>query len=371
MDIRKLVPIEPRDIQIGTPLRFDVFGADGRLLLARGACVYRAESMERLRSDAYKLPTSSTGVRSNAQPVFLRVGDVADHLVQVEEKLLAGQGVPAFSNKIRSLAQAVVVCCADDPDAALAQSYLDYHHPYSILHHILVGILVCRLATMRGWSDTDRLSLVCAALTHDIGALALRRTLDGLVDLSLEQMADMHLHPASGVQMLNDLGVHDALWLQAVQEHHEYMDGSGYPSGISVQPHSAASLMVVADAYAAMMRPRSYRERVLGPAILTDLRRYAGTRYDPPQIDALESLLGQFHAGSIVRLANGDMAVVTRHRAEQALEPELLLIAADGDLPLDRPYPVDSADPQNAIVEALHPEISLRFRNMVNRSWGG
>ena len=47
----------------------------------------------------------------------------------------------------------------------------------------------------------------------------------------------------------------------------------------------------------------------------------------------------------------------------------MMLIAVGDDHPMERPSPIDAADPDHAIVAALQPEISLRFRSMVNKCW--
>lgn len=240
-----------------------------------------------------------------------------------------------------------------------------------MLHHVLVAIAVSVLSRVRGWSDADRVSLAAAALSHDIGALALRQALGQAASLDEEQRKVVREHPDQGVHMLGALGVRDALWLQTVQDHHEHIDGSGYPRGIFLGQHTAGALMAVADGFAAMVRPRPYRDRKLGMAILDDLRLHAGTWYDPAQVEALASAFGPLHAGSIVRLANGDMAVVTRHLPDRPDQPELMLIASCGDQPMEKPCAIDGTDPDCAITAVLHPEISLRFRGMVNKSWGG
>lgn len=371
MDTRHLVRIDPQDVRLGSPTRLDIYGANGQLFLGRGATVYRADTVERLQDEGFKLKDQFSGVRQKQVPVFLRIGDIADKLVEFETALAAGVGISSFGFKFRALAQALIQCCDEDADAALAQSYLNYHHPYSVLHHILVAIVVSILSKVRGWSDADRISLVAAALTHDLGALAMREGLANTVTLNDEQKDFVRGHPAAGLQLLTRFGVTDALWLQAVHEHHEYVDGSGYPNGIAIGVHSASSLMNVADGFAAMMRPRPYRDRRLGNAIIEDLRKHAGTRYASAQIDAIATYIGPYHAGSIVRLANNDMAVVTRHRPDQPLAPELLVLADYGDRPMDQPYAVDSTEPEFAITAALQPEICLRFRSMVNKSWGG
>ncbi len=63
------------------------------------------------------------------------------------------------------------------------------------------------------------------------------------------------------------------------------------------------------------------------------------------------------------------MAGDHRHVPERPEQPDMMLIAVGGDHPMERPSPIDAADPDHAIVAALQPEISLRFRSMVNKCW--
>ena len=372
MTAAQLVRVDPYDVQVGLPTRVDIYDEEGQLLLGRGSTVCREKSVERLQEAGFKLAATPQG-RSprRIEPVFQRMAALADTVTQMESTLAAGQGLLSFPFKVQTLAQTVIGCCDEDFHAALAQAYLDHHHPYSVLHHVLVAIAVSVLSRVRGWSDADRVSLAAAALSHDIGALALRQALGQAASLDEEQRKVVREHPDQGVHMLGALGVRDALWLQTGQDHHEHIDGSGYPRGIFLGQHTAGALMAVADGFAAMVRPRPYRDRKLGMAILDDLRLHAGTWYDPAQVEALASAFGPLHAGSIVRLANGDMAVVTRHLPDRPDQPELMLIASCGDQPMEKPCAIDGTDPDCAITAVLHPEISLRFRGMVNKSWGG
>jgi len=370
MATEPLVRVNPDDVRVGWPTHFDIFDAEGQLLLGRGSTVYRADSVERLQDNGFKIAASAQGKRPHLpEPVFQRMSDLADKITEMEAVLIAGRALPAFTAQVQALAQSVIGCCDEDFHAALAQSYLDYHHPYSVLHHVLVALVTGVLSRFQGWSSADRVSLVAAALSHDIGALELRQALGQAATLDEAQRAVVRAHPEAGTQRLAALGVHDALWLEAVQDHHEHIDGSGYPRGIALAPGSAGALMAVADSFAAMVRPRPYRDRKLGTAILDDLRLHAGTWYDPAQVEAVATCIGPYHAGSIVRLANGDMAVVTRHLPDRPAHPELILIAASGDQPMEKPYAIDATDPEFAITAALHPEISLSFRSMVNKSW--
>jgi len=370
MNATQLVRVDPRDVRVGVPTRVDIFSAEGQLLLGRGSTVYRADNVERLQDSGFKIGASADGAHPRpTESAFQRIGDLADRLTEMEKPLVAGQGLPSFTVKVQALARSVILCCDEDASAALAQSYLDHHHPYSVVHHILVATVVSVLSRVHAWSGVDRISLVAAALSHDIGALSLRQALGQAASLDEAQRAVVREHPDLGVRMLGQLGVHEPLWLQAVQDHHEHIDGSGYPRGIRLDRRSAGALMAVADSFAAMMRPRPYRDRKLGTAIVDDLRQHAGTWYDPALVEAVATHIGPYHAGSIVRLANGDMAVVTHHLPDRPAHPDLLLIADSGDQPMEKPYAIDSTDPEFAIAAALHPEISLGFRNLVHKSW--
>lgn len=239
------------------PTRVDVFDAEGQLLLARGSTVYREDSVERLQEAGFKWATAAQGKGPRRpEPVFQRMDALADTVTEMERVLLQGQGLPSFTFKVQALAQTVIACCDEDHSAALAQAYLDHHHPYSVLHHVLVGIVVATLSRTEGWSDADRLSLVAAALSHDIGALSMRQVLGQAASLDEEQRKAVREHPDQGVRMLEELGVRDALWRQAVQDHHEHIDGSGYPQGLCLDGNAAGALMAVADGFAAMLRPR-------------------------------------------------------------------------------------------------------------------
>ncbi len=371
MDIRQLTPLDPLHVRLGIPTRVDIYNMDGKLLLGRGFTVGRVDTVARLLEDGFKLANDSARAHTAQESVFRRINALAGELVALEQTLSEHQSIASFTFKMNKLTKLLLQCCDEDADAALAQCYLNYHHPYSALHHILVAVLVSVLSNLQGWSDAERLSLAAAALTHDLGVISGRSELGHAGPLTQEQRKFVHQHPLVGVELLTRLGVADPLWLQAVQDHHETLDGSGYPAGILVALDSPATLMAVADSFAAMLRPRAYRNRKLGNDIIEDLRAHAGSWYDPALVEAIATHIGHYHAGSLVRLENTDLAVVTRHRIDQPLAPQVLVIADATNQPLEKPYEVDSADPVYAIKAVLHPEISLSFRNMVNRAWGG
>ena len=93
-------------------------------------------------------------------------------------------------------------------------------------------------------------------------------------------------HPQIGFRMLESLGVDPvADW---VLHHHERWDGTGYPDGLPAeQIPLGARIILVADAYDAMTSERLYRRRVAPEQALAELRRCAGSQFDPEIVAAL------------------------------------------------------------------------------------
>ncbi|GAB6064555.1 HD-GYP domain-containing protein [Deferrisoma palaeochoriense] len=135
-----------------------------------------------------------------------------------------------------------------------------------------------------------------AAMLHDIGKIALRHEVLqkpgrlGPVELDLVRQ-----HPLTGAKILEPLS-----WLREVAEvvlqHHERPDGTGYPMGIGGSDlRLEARILAVADAYDAMTSDRPYRGGMTPVQALSELRRAAGTQFDPVVVEALESVLRREH----------------------------------------------------------------------------
>ncbi|MHB8730637.1 MAG: GAF and HD-GYP domain-containing protein [bacterium] len=139
----------------------------------------------------------------------------------------------------------------------------------------------------------DRQDLLAqAALVHDIGKLGLSRTLlrkPGA--LSSEERALLVQHVNKGVILLRTLDVDEAV-VEIVAAHHERWDGAGYPQGLAGEAIPfEARILVIADAFDAMTSPRVYhRIRTREEAVL-ELRRGAGSQFDPHLVEIFISIL--------------------------------------------------------------------------------
>jgi HD-GYP domain-containing protein (c-di-GMP phosphodiesterase class II) len=149
-------------------------------------------------------------------------------------------------------------------------------------HGARVAALAEPLAYRLGWVERQVAGLRFGAPLHDIGKVAVRRdVLLKLGPLTLEELAEIRVHPRAGAELVLPLASARAA-LTYVLFHHEWWDGSGYPVGMSGRSIPVeARLLAVADAFDAMTSPRPYRRALTSARALHEIERCAGTQFDP------------------------------------------------------------------------------------------
>jgi HD domain len=135
-------------------------------------------------------------------------------------------------------------------------------------------------------ADADRLRW--AALLHDVGKLAVAREIlnkPGRPDRAEWQV--LHQHPAAGHRMIAPLHRWLGAWADAVLDHHERFDGSGYPRGLAGSRISLGGRIVaVADSYETMTAARPYKTAMGVAAARQELVRVSGSDFDPQVVRA-------------------------------------------------------------------------------------
>lgn len=128
-----------------------------------------------------------------------------------------------------------------------------------------------------------------AALMHDVGKMVVEsRVLKKPGKFTHEEYEHMKIHPIRGHQILGEINLLRQV-IDGVRHHHERLDGSGYPDGLAGDDIPlAARLIMVADAFDSMTSTRSYRPPKTIEGALAEIRRCAGTQFDPAAIVALE-----------------------------------------------------------------------------------
>jgi putative nucleotidyltransferase with HDIG domain len=168
---------------------------------------------------------------------------------------------------------------------------VDSKDTYTGEHSEAVARLVETMARSLGLEEEIIEQLRLAALLHDIGKIAIPDSVlqkPGGLEPDERLLVRSHVH--FGYSLLEGLGIEPVdAW---VLHHHEHWDGSGYPDGLAGEEIPFGSrVILVADAFDAMITHRTYRP-ALGPQdALAELRRQAGAQFDPAVVAALERCL--------------------------------------------------------------------------------
>lgn len=146
---------------------------------------------------------------------------------------------------------------------------VDAKSPFTYRHSLGVMDAAVAIGNVMGL-PADRMQVVRrAALLHDVGKLSISNTiLDKPTRLTGDELNVVKSHPALGADILRHIGAFREIAV-LTREHHEKLDGSGYPSGLCAKDLSLESrLLAVADIYGALSETRPYRE-ALPPAQIT------------------------------------------------------------------------------------------------------
>lgn len=161
------------------------------------------------------------------------------------------------------------------------------------LHPYRVGRLAALIAVALDLPHDTVADIERAGRLHDIGKCALPTQLLGVRELTADTRALMRRHVAIGGQFLRRCGFRaNDVALAGVEESHERFDGSGYPMGLAGNAITPAGRIVaVADAFDVLTHDRPWRTARPVPEAMAEIRRCAGSHFDPQVVDALAEVL--------------------------------------------------------------------------------
>jgi len=178
--------------------------------------------------------------------------------------------------------------------------------------------------------------LATAAMLHDIGMVALEDMTSNESSLTADELEKVKQHPVAGAALLGDQvngGIHEA-----VRDHHENENGTGYPGGLkSGEIGAYAKIIRVTDAYTAGTCHRRYRKtksaiRVMHEMVHGEYRDL----YDPESLRILSKIIRPIPVGAKLKLNTGEHAVVTKHNSEDPFGPQVIIAFDENNKPLPR-----------------------------------
>jgi putative nucleotidyltransferase with HDIG domain len=170
---------------------------------------------------------------------------------------------------------------------------LDLRDRMTARHSAAVARYSREIAAKAGFSAEDQELVHSAGLLHDIGKFVLP---DDILKSSRRRLGDaewaqIHKHPAEGARIVSQIDGYAPIG-DIILAHHERLDGTGYPRGLSADEiPELAKIIAVADTYDAMTARDSYREPVSSQEAIFELRRVSGSQLEGRYVEAFIEVL--------------------------------------------------------------------------------
>jgi len=212
-------------------------------------------------------------IKENGKPVGVQV--IAQDIT--ERKKAEERAASSMQQLLKAL---------EDMVEALAMT-VESRDPYTAGHQRRVAQIACAIAADMGLAEDQLVGIRLAGIIHDVGKVRVPSEIltnpDGLTEA---EMRIVRTHPIIGYEILKNI---DFPWpiARAVLQHHERLDGSGYPSGLSREEIIAeARILAVADVVEAMASHRPYRPSLGIDKALNEIECNGGRLYDSVVVDS-------------------------------------------------------------------------------------
>ncbi len=163
----------------------------------------------------------------------------------------------------------------------LVAAIRNYHKKDGVIHD-----LICKIMDYLGVDEGTKNLALYTSMLYDIGLMLASPVLKERT-LSPVEMRVLRVHPYITITLLNSFEFSEDV-KRAIVHHHERFDGTGYPEGLKGEEIPLISrVLSVVDSYIAMISERPYRNRLSPEDALQEIKRHAGTFYDPRIVNAL------------------------------------------------------------------------------------
>jgi HD-GYP domain-containing protein (c-di-GMP phosphodiesterase class II) len=231
----------------------------------------------------------------------------------------------------------------DNPDAMLWVAQLRETHLDTYQHSVRVSLYMIALGRTLGMPREMIELLGLVGMLADVGKTRLPRALldkPGMLTPDEYKIAQDHVR--LGLDVLDaDLPLAPEV-RAGIAEHHERIDGTGYPRALKgTQISIWGRIAGIADCFSALITERPYAKAMAPQDALMSLYEWAGTAFHPPLVEQFVQSIGVFPVGSLVELSNGEVAVVLAQNRTRRLEPRVIVLADAQKNPIPQPFERD------------------------------
>lgn len=242
--------------------------------------------------------------------------------------------------KVRSIVISLLETFIDQKKMLTILNDLSDPKDYLYHHSIAVGILASAICGQMGFPKGQVLQLGLAGVLADCGMAKIDTIItEKAAFLTKNEFNEVKKHTVYSYQMIQDTSLLRQEMKLAILQHHERLDGSGYPRGDKMGQVSVfAQILAVSDVFHAMTSERIYRAKESPFKVIEMIREEEFGKFDIKVVQALLDLVGNLSIGTKVQLTNGDIGEVVFVHRDARLRP-MIKKSVDGtilDLTINR-----------------------------------
>ena len=265
-----------------------------------------------------ELPTIVTDATLS---ISTRAALVYQTSLELVEDILAHRAVGPAMPRLKHVAESVASFVLQEPKAFSLLFAHAQHDFYTATHMLNVGLWMVCLAHATGIVAREQLESAClAGMVHDVGKLLIPEDLLNKTEtVTQDEWKVLRSHAEKSHEHLSEQGVKDEMILRVALEHHERLDGSGYPKAIKAeQMHVMSKIAAVVDSFDAMTACRPFKNRVktIAEAVAV-LQGDAPAKYDEKIVEAWVKLLKRAAADGAFRESVENAGATGRRREKR------------------------------------------------------
>ncbi|WP_315275031.1 HD-GYP domain-containing protein [Selenomonas sputigena] len=234
------------------------------------------------------------------------------------------------------------------------------HDTYTFAHSVNVAILSSLLGVLLKLSREEQLKLTLGGLLHDIGKVTVPyEILTKAGHLSDDEWSVMQGHPEAGRQRLKKMFPNDTLLSTIALQHHEHIDGSGYPNHLKgEQIHRYGRIVAIADVYDALTSVRPYK-RAYTPSVAHRLMATCSPgHFDLELLKLFFDNVAIYPVGTILKTQDG-YAIVKKVEFGYTLTPVVCVFANREGKLLNAPSDLDLKEAPKGMLEGVISDSEL------------
>jgi putative nucleotidyltransferase with HDIG domain len=310
------------DVRSGDRLAEDIFNSFGLHVLSKGAVLNERE-LARLfqhQVDFIEIDWRPNVIPEKKEPAPLPPSAYNPLLRPLYQDAIAGaeqlfekalEEGRIYEEDVKESFQPLIDTFRSERDVVSLLLLLNSQDDYTYQHSVQVGMLSYFLARWLGWDEIETVHAGKAGFLHDIGKCKISESiLNKPYKLTEEEFQQIKTHPQLGYDILSNSLDDESIALAALQ-HHERMNGTGYPLGLKGDEiHPMARIVAIADVYSAMISSRVYSEKRDLLNVLKELYELSFNQLDPEMTHTFIRHMVPNFIGKKVELSNGELGTI-------------------------------------------------------------